>query len=133
MTPPPSPTAAAAVESAHAKLTARELGALRAHLRRELVAELAAKPVKAPRVRETPEVAQAARRMIRAVAARAGSDVEGLTELARLRDDVDVELRQAVQQLRSGEGLAFGAGYSWGDIGRVLGMTRQAAQQRFGR
>lgn len=129
---PPAPTAAEAVARAEAKLTVREYGALRAQLRRELQAELSASGrVKAPRVRELPEVASAARRMIRAVGQRAAVDVEGLAELAQLRDEVDHQLRDAVTAARAGAGLSNG-GYSWADVARVLGITRQAAQQRFG-
>lgn len=129
MTPPPPVDELRT--RARAKLTQGELRALQAELRRELRAELQA-PAKRTRVRELPEVASAARRMIRAVGQRAATDVEGLAELAQLRDVVDEQLREAVNAARAGEGLQ-GPGYSWADVGRVLGMTRQAAQQRFGR
>jgi hypothetical protein len=45
-----------------------------------------------------------------------------LTDLA---DDVETAIRSAVLGLR-----AFG--YSWAEIGSRLGVTRQAAQQRWG-
>lgn len=87
-------------------------------------------PKPTPRYRETPELTGAARRMIRAVAKRCETDVEALADLAQLRDEIDAALVAAVAGARSGEQVAA---YSWADVGRVLGMTRQAAQQRFGR
>jgi hypothetical protein len=55
----------------------------------------------------------------------AAGDIEGLTDLAALATDIDTALRTAITGLRA-------AGYYWADIGTRLGMTRQAAQQRFG-
>jgi len=55
----------------------------------------------------------------------ARGDVEGLAVLAALAADVDAATATAVAGLRD-------AGYSWADIGSRLGMTRQAAQQRWG-
>jgi hypothetical protein len=46
-----------------------------------------------------------------------------MTDLA---DEIDTAISQAVQGLR-------GFGYSWAEIGSRLGVTRQAAQQRWGR
>ena len=116
----------ATATAARDKLTGRELAALRAELRRELTAELADRPARTPRVRETPELAGCARRMIRALGKRCGAqDVEGLSQLAALRADVDAALVDGVT-------LARAQGFSWAFVGDVLGMTRQAAQQRFG-
>ena len=42
-----------------------------------------------------------------------------------LAADIEDAIRQAVTGLR-------GSGYSWADIGIRLGITRQAAQQRWG-
>lgn len=44
---------------------------------------------------------------------------------AAAEDEVDALLHHAV-------GAARGAGHSWASLGAVLGMSRQAAQQRFG-
>jgi hypothetical protein len=77
------------------------------------------------RWRETPEVADGARRLIRAVGRRAETDIDALPLLAQLAAEADQALAQAVQGCR-----AFG--WSWTDVGRVLGVTRQAAQRRFG-
>jgi len=50
---------------------------------------------------------------------RIGRAIQGL-------DSAEDELRRSVHDSRT-------AGRSWGEIGLVLGITRQAAQQRFGR
>jgi hypothetical protein len=64
--------------------------------------------------------------MVRAVGARAAFDVEGLAECARLVEVAQGALNGAVLAARESHG------YSWADVGRVLGVSRQAAQQRFG-
>jgi hypothetical protein len=67
-----------------------------------------------------------ARRILRAYARRiATGDIESLSLMTRLADDIEVAIAEAVTGLR-----AFG--YSWADIGTRLGVTRQAAQQRWG-
>jgi hypothetical protein len=74
-----------------------------------------------------PEYAAFAWRILRACSRRvAAGDVESLTHLVGLSDDIDSAIRQAVDGLRA-------AGYSWAEIGARLGITRQAAQQRWGR
>ena len=80
------------------------------------------------RVRENPEFAAFARRVIRAHGARvANGDVEGLADLLKLQTEVNEALASAVGQLRGRWG------YSWADIATRLGMSRQAAHQRWGR
>jgi hypothetical protein len=75
---------------------------------------------------ETDEYGAFVRRILRAYAKRVGDkDIEALTGLAALRDEVDQALADAVAGLH-------GQPYSWADIGRALGITRQAAQQRYG-
>ena len=84
-------------------------------------------PNRAGRVRENDEYAAFARRVLRAYARRvATGDVEALTLMTDLADEIDAAISQAVTGLR-----AFG--YSWAEIGSRLGVTRQAAQQRWGR
>ena len=84
-------------------------------------------PKRAVRVRENDEYAAFARRVLRAYARRvADGDVEALTLMTDLADEIDSAISQAVKGLR-----AFG--YSWAEIGSRLGITRQAAQQRWGR
>ncbi len=55
----------------------------------------------------------------------AAGDVEALPDLARLAADLDAALITAVTGLRE-------FGYSWEQIASRLGVTRQAAQQRWG-
>ena len=83
-------------------------------------------PNRAARVVENDEYAAFARRVLRAYARRvADGDVEALTLMTDLADEIDTAIGQAVTGLR-----AFG--YSWAEIGSRLGITRQAAQQRWG-
>jgi hypothetical protein len=63
--------------------------------------------------------------MIRAVGRRACDDVDALPLLVELQAEVDVQTRLAVAGCRE-------MGWSWADVGRVLGTSKQAAQQRFG-
>ena len=84
-------------------------------------------PKRAARVRENDEYAAFARRVLRAYARRiADGDIEALTLMTGLADEIDTAIGQAVAGLR-------GFGYSWAEIGSRLGITRQAAQQRWGR
>jgi hypothetical protein len=74
---------------------------------------------------ENDEYAAFARRILRAYARRiAQGDVEALTLLVNLGTDVENATRDAVIGLRGQ--------YSWAEIGSRLGVTRQAAQQRWG-
>jgi len=75
---------------------------------------------------ESPEVGSAARRFARALERRAREgDTEALEELVGLREAVDICIHEAARALHR-------ADYSWTDIAVVLGITRQAARQRFG-
>jgi len=75
---------------------------------------------------ENDEYAAFARRVLRAYARRvADGDVEALTLMTGLAEEIYTAISQAVTGLR-----AFG--YSWAEIGSRLGITRQAAQQRWG-
>jgi hypothetical protein len=83
-------------------------------------------PDRAGRTVENDEYAAFARRVLRAYARRvADGDVEALTLMLGLSAEIDTAISQAVTGLR-----AFG--YSWAEIGSRLGVTRQAAQQRWG-
>lgn len=78
---------------------------------------------------ETDEFGAFARRIVSAYGRRvADRDIEALAGLADLGKLVDSYALLAVANLRS----PAGGGYSWAEIGRVLGITRQAAQQRYG-
>jgi hypothetical protein len=84
-------------------------------------------PQRVRRLVENDDYAAFARRVLRAYARRvAAGDVEALTLMTDLADEIDTAISQAVTGLR-----AFG--YSWAEIGTRLGVTRQAAQQRWGR
>ncbi|RKF25940.1 hypothetical protein [Micromonospora globbae] len=75
---------------------------------------------------ENDEFAAFARRIIRAHGRRvAAGDVEALRDLTALSAAIDDAIGQAVIGLR-------GFGYSWAEIGARLGISKQAAQQRWG-
>jgi hypothetical protein len=75
---------------------------------------------------ENDEFAAFARRIIRAHGRRvATGDVEALRDLVALSAVIDDAIGDAVIGLR-----AFG--YSWSEIGQRLGISKQAAQQRWG-
>jgi hypothetical protein len=77
------------------------------------------------RVVENSEFAAFGRRIIRAAGRRiASGDVDALPDLAALSADLDAAITTAVTGLRA-------AGYSWGEIASRLGVTRQAAHQRW--
>ena len=66
------------------------------------------------------------RRVLRAYGRRVGDgDVEALALMADLAEEIDTAIAEAVKGLRT-------YGYSWAEIGARLGITRQAAQQRWG-
>jgi hypothetical protein len=72
------------------------------------------------------------RRMVRAYGRRvAAGDIEALEGLVALRADLDAQIAQAAAALH--DGTDDHPGYSWTEIGRVLGITRQSARERFGR
>ena len=76
---------------------------------------------------ENDEYAKFCRRVIRAYARRvADADDVDLAEMVAVRDEMDRAIAAAVH----GQRERWGA--SWADIGRGLGVTRQAAQMRFG-
>jgi hypothetical protein len=84
---------------------------------------------KRPRpVVENDEYAAFVSRILAAYARRIATpgDIEALNPLLSLAADIDTAARQAVTGLRERHG------YSWADIGSRLGVTRQAAQQRWG-
>jgi hypothetical protein len=75
---------------------------------------------------ENDEYAAFVRRILRAYSRRVGNgDVEALTLMLGLAEEIDTAIAEAVKGLRA-------CGYSWAEIGSRLGITRQAAQQRWG-
>lgn len=80
------------------------------------------------REREAPEMGAMLDRMIRAMSRRAvGGELEALGVLRELRWKIDAAIAEGAQ----GAHEAFG--FSWTEIGRELGITRQAARQMYGR
>ena len=74
---------------------------------------------------ENDEYGAFVRRILRAYSRRVGDgDVEALVLLAGLAQEVDAAMAEAVKGLRA-------HGYSWAEIGARLGISRQAAQQRW--
>lgn len=75
---------------------------------------------------ENDEYAAMLRRMVAAYGERVGaSDPYDLADMLGVLADLDEQVGLAVRALRAG-------GYSWQDIGDGAGITRQAAQQRWG-
>ena len=84
-------------------------------------------PKRRKRVTENDEYAAFLTRAIRAYKRRiASGDIDALTAMAILATDLDHAMSEAITGLRARHG------YSWADIGTRLGITRQAAQQRWG-
>ncbi|HUE26305.1 MAG TPA: hypothetical protein VMP89_05990 [Solirubrobacteraceae bacterium] len=81
---------------------------------------------RARKSRENDEYAAMMNRLLRAWGKRlADADDWDMAEFASFALEVDLELVSIVAAWRA-------AGRSWTDVGRALGITRQAAQQRFG-
>lgn len=78
---------------------------------------------------ETPEYVKMLQRMLRAYARRVTEDCGDIEALAGL---VDLSAELEITMARAIAGLVA-SGHSWAEIGRVLGVTRQAAQQRYSR
>ena len=74
---------------------------------------------------ETPEYVAFVRRSIRALGRRAGEDPEALPLIADLAAELDAAMGEAARS-------AHAAGWSWTEIAARLGVSRQAARQRFG-
>lgn len=67
------------------------------------------------------------RRIVRAYGRRiANADPDDLVLILSVRDELDAAIDAAVAGMRSN-------GFSWSEIARPLGMTRQGAQQRWGK
>jgi hypothetical protein len=66
-------------------------------------------------------------RVLRAMQRRlAGGDIESLPDLVALHEETGRLVTESVHALRADPHR-----YSWADIGRVLGISRQAAHDRF--
>jgi hypothetical protein len=84
-------------------------------------------PDEAQRLREA--VADAVMQTPAGLAARLETDAEASLTLV---DSARVAAEEASRLLRESIDGARAAGHSWGAIGELLGVSRQAAQQRFG-
>ena len=60
----------------------------------------------------------------------ADGDVEDLPYLLTLAAELETAIQAAVDGLRDTD---HGPGFSWGEIASRLGVSRQAAQQRWGK
>lgn len=79
--------------------------------------------------REAPEIGAAARRMVRALVKRGqAGDWEALEELAALESFTREAVGHALVLMHD-----TGQQYSWTELGDVLGVSRQAAEQRANR
>ena len=84
-------------------------------------------PKRRARVVENDQYAAFVRRVIVAYSRRvAAGDIDAISDMTNIAAELDDAISQAVAGLRA-------AGYSWADIAARLGVTRQAAQQRWGR
>lgn len=78
------------------------------------------------RYTETTDFLVMLRRMVAAAGKRVSrADADDLRELVAIRNDLDIAIGRAVEGLRRD-------GYTWAGIAEALGITRQAAQQRWG-
>jgi hypothetical protein len=78
------------------------------------------------RYTENTDYAAFASRVLKAHGRRvAEGDIEGLTELVNLTRQLDEAITNAISGLRT-------LGYTWADVALRLGITRQAAQQKWG-
>ena len=84
-------------------------------------------PKRRGRVVENDQYAAFVRRVIAAYSRRiAAGDIDAISDMTSIAAELDDAISQAVTGLRA-------AGYSWADIPARLAVTRQAAQQRWGR
>lgn len=101
-------------------------GPLPPRRRRFCTDECRRKGQKAERIIEDDSYADGVRRLVRAQGRRAGADLAMFALFAESVDYARARLAEAAAQL-------IARGYSYGDIARELGITRQAAWKRFGR
>jgi hypothetical protein len=79
------------------------------------------------RYKDNDEYFKMMRRLLRAASKRIElEDPTVLGQLMAIQQDLDAAVDAAAQSLHAG-------GFSWGEIGRQLGVTRQAAYQRWGK
>lgn len=77
---------------------------------------------------ETPEFLDMVTRLVKRAGVRVGdADEAELAQLVALRDVLEEAIRVGIQGQRQNTGR------SWAHIGAALGITRQSAQERYGR
>lgn len=77
---------------------------------------------------ESDEFAKFAARIVRAFGKRIGDgDLWALGDLVKLRKQIDQAVADGVKTARED------CGYSWTDVAAELGVSRQAARQRYGK
>ena len=87
-----------------------------------------------PRTVEAPDLAAAVARFLRALVRRAGNgDSEAVEALNSIHQATGQALTDGVRAWRDFAPAYGSQPYSWTDVARPLGISRQAAQQRFGR
>jgi hypothetical protein len=101
-------------------------GELPPRRRRFCTDECRRKGQKTERKTDDADHAEYVRRLVEAQGKRAGADLPMFALFAESVDYARARLQDAADQL-------IAQGYSYGDIGRALGITRQGARQRFGR
>jgi hypothetical protein len=77
------------------------------------------------RVREPSEYTRALLRMLKTARLKRGFDADSFAEMVQLDTQLHVLLAEGAMAL-------YEDGFSWGEIGRACGMSRQAARQRWG-
>lgn len=83
---------------------------------------------------EASELAGAVQRFLRALVRRAGEgDSEAVEALNAVHQATGQALTDGVRAWRAFQPAHNAPAYSWTDVASLLGITRQAAQQRFGR
>ncbi|MFT4287429.1 hypothetical protein [Nocardioides sp.] len=87
------------------------------------------------RERESPDMVPFVGRVARAMVKRAAEgDLEALVALRAMQSAIDAATIDAARALHGHASTEYGgSAYSWTGIGRVLGISRQAARQAFGR
>ena len=76
---------------------------------------------------ENDEYAAFVRRVLRAYAARVAlGDIDAVADMVAISGEMNALIAEAVRGLRD-------KGYSWADVGQRLGVSRQAAFERWGK
>jgi len=126
-----SPTAVAAL----GRLTPAERFAVERHYRKVLRAEVeaASRNARTRRKRNRGTDPEQSAAGIRRMMVSLANDPASLDSLAELHRALELLTAATVDRVRGGVGLAAGNAFTWQEVGDALGLTRQGAQQKFGR